>query len=363
MGPRSRWRRHVTARSSCHVLVELAGRHPSSAATPGEIRVFATCRNERLRLPAFLNHYRSLGIGRFFIIDNDSTDGTTDYLAGQPDVHLFRTADRYSEAAMGTDWLNALLARFGVGWWCVTVDIDELFAYPGSEHASLHSLTKYLDRCGYDALSCLLLDLYPDGPLTQCAYQPGDDLLAAAPYFDIGPYDRSALDQCPGVLIKGGMRERVFHPDFRTRSLAARIYDALYYRVLRHVAWLGARPPHRPPLLTKVPLVRWDEKSRYLQGNHAVSRKIVAPDTGVLLHFKFLHDFHARAVQEATRGEHYDGASEYRRYAERLNQNPDMTFMYAGSTRYERTAQLVRLGLMRETQAWTDARAETSTAP
>jgi hypothetical protein len=348
----------MTSRSpSCHVLVERTSHHPSPASRPGEIRLFAMCRNERLRLPAFLRHYRSLGIGRFFFVDNDSTDGTTDYLVGQPDVHLFLTANRYSEAARGTDWLNALLAAFGVGSWCLTVDIDELFAYPGCEHASLRTLTGYLDRYGYEAFSCLLLDQYPDGPLMQCSYQPGDDLLAAAPYFDIGPYDKSPLDMCPGVLIKGGMRERVFFSDFRTRGLAAKIYDALYYRVLRHIAWLGARPPRRPPLLTKVPLVRWDEKSSYLQGNHAVSRKIVAPDTGALLHFKFLHDFHVRAVEEAARGERYDGASDYRRYAERLNQNPDMTFMYEGSTRYDGTAQLVRLGLMRDTEAWAAARA------
>jgi hypothetical protein len=82
----------------------------------------------------------------------------------------------------------------------------------------------------------------------------------------------------------------------------------------------------------------------------------VAPETGVLLHVKFLHDFHARAVQEAARGEHYDGAVEYRRYAERLSQNPDMTLMYEGSMRFEGTAQLVRLGLMHDTQSWADAR-------
>jgi hypothetical protein len=346
----------TTPSPPCHILVEPPVHHRPTD-TRGEIRAFATSRNERLRLPAFLTHYRGLGVDRFFIIDNDSTDGTSDYLVDQPDVHLFRTANRYSEAAMGTDWLNALLARFGIGSWCVTVDIDELLAYPGSEHASLRTLTEHLDRNGYQALSCLLLDMYPDGSLKQCAYQPGDDLIAASPYFDIGRYERSRFDLCPGVLITGGMRERIFHAEFRTRGLTARIYDALFYRVLHNMAWLGARPPHRPPLLTKVPLVRWDAKSQYLKGNHAVSRKIVAPDTGVLLHFKFLQDFHARAVQEAARGEHYDGASEYRRYAKRLNQDPDMTFMYEGSARFTGTTQLVRLGLMQETKAWADTRA------
>jgi hypothetical protein len=304
-----------------------------------------------------LKHYRDLGIDRFFIVDNDSNDGTADYLVDQPDVQLFRTANRYSESGMGTDWLNALLAQFGVGSWCVTVDIDELLVYPGSEHASLRTFTEYLDRHGYQAFACMLLDMYPGGPLDDCAYQPGDDLVAASPYFDVGPYTKSPFDLCPGVLISGGVRERVFHSDFRARGLAARIYDALYYRVLRDLPWLDARPPDRPPLLTKTPLVRWDEESRYLKGNHAVSPKIVAPETGALLHFKFLQDFHGRAVHEAARMEHYDGASEYRRYAERLTRDPGLTFTYEGSVRFAGTAQLVELGLMQDTQAWIESRA------
>src|SRR5262249_10844827 len=102
----------MNALSAPHILVDQGVSH-DAAGQGGEIRVFATCRNERLRLPAFLKHYRDLGVDRFFIIDNHSADGSGDYLVDQPDVHLFRTADRYSEAAMGIDWLNALLARFG----------------------------------------------------------------------------------------------------------------------------------------------------------------------------------------------------------------------------------------------------------
>jgi len=146
--------------------------HPAAAL--GEIRAFATCRNERLRLPAFLKHYRDLGVNRFFVIDNDSSDGTTDYLVGQPDVHLFRTANRYSEAEMGTNWLNALLSEFGVGSWCVTVDIDELLVYPGSENVPLPTLTAYLDDHGYEALSCMLLDLYPARSLTRIIREGAD---------------------------------------------------------------------------------------------------------------------------------------------------------------------------------------------
>jgi glycosyltransferase involved in cell wall biosynthesis len=348
--------------TGAHVLVERATSGHRSM-TPGEIRAFSKCRNERLRLPAFLAHYRRLGVDRFIIIDNDSSDGTTEYLVGQPDVHLFRTANRFREARGGADWLNALLGEFGIGSWCVTVDIDELLVYPGSEQASLRTLTEYLDHRGYEALACMLLDLYPAGPLTEGRYTAGDDLLAAAPYFDAGPYHQSPVDPCPGMLIRGGMRERVFYPELRTRGRGARIYDGMLDRVafhapiLRDMPWLRARRRRNPPCLTKVPLIRWDEKSRYLTV-HWISRQIVAPETGVLLHFKFLHDFHDRAVQEAARGEYYDGASEYRRYAEKLSKNPHMTLMYEGSTRFEGTTQMVRLGLMQETEAWANATAK-----
>jgi hypothetical protein len=93
----------------------------------------------------FFQHYRAMGVDRFYIVDNESSDGTTEYLASQPDVHLFRTTDRYGESGSGTAWMNALLAEFGVGCWCVTVDIDELLIFPGSEQTPLRRLTAHLD--------------------------------------------------------------------------------------------------------------------------------------------------------------------------------------------------------------------------
>jgi hypothetical protein len=353
----------TAAATDCHVLVE----RTSWTDTPvdrREIRAFSTCRNERLRLPAFLAHYRRLGVDRFVIVDNNSSDGTTEYLASQPDVQLFLTAGRYSESKNGTAWMNALLAQFGVGLWSVTVDIDELLVYPGSEQVSLRGLTAHLEQGGYDALCCLLLDLYPAGPLKTCTYKAGEDLIAAAPYFDAGPYERIPVDLCPGILIRGGMRERVFYPEFRTRNFGVKLYEAMRGRAARRapflhdVPWLRARRGRTPPVLTKVPLVRWDSQSQYLHSTHWVSRKTVAPDTGALLHFKYLSDFHSRALEEASRAEHHDDGAEYRRYADRLGRDPDLTLMFEGSIRYENTAQLVRLGLMRDIADSKDAQGE-----
>jgi hypothetical protein len=363
LGRQSAFYDRMMASPPCHLLIEGKA---TGRPRPDEIRVFARCRNERLRLPAFFRHYRALGVGQFFIVDNDSSDGTKEYLAAQPDVRLFRTTNRYGEARSGTTWLNALLSEFGAGFWCVTVDIDELLIFPGSEQASLRSLTAHLDRRGHDAFVCLMLDLYPGGPLDENPYAAGDDLIAAAPYFDRGPYDRTPFDECPGFLTMGGVRERLFHPAYRTRGLGARMYHALFNRLLlrtpivRDLAWIRRLNPPSPPALSKVPLVRWDSGSRYLKSTHGVSAKTVAPEMGGLLHFKLLHDLHAKARDEAARGEYSQGASEYRRYARTLDQNPRTTFMYEGSVRFENTSQLVRLGLMQDSEAWIEARGEVS---
>jgi hypothetical protein len=87
-----------------------------------------------------------------------------------------------------------------------------------------------------------------------------------------------------------------------------------------------------------------------------VSSKRLPPETGVLLHFKFLADFHTRAVQEAARGEYFDGAADYKAYAEGLARNPRLTLMHEGSVRFRDTAQLVALGLMQDSTAWKAAR-------
>jgi hypothetical protein len=289
-----------------------------------------------MRLPAFLSHYRALGVHRFFVVDNDSSDGSVEYLQDQPDVHLFGSREPFRDTNGGARWLNQLLSEFGVGSWCVTVDIDELLVYPGSEHASLSAFTEYLDRQGHDALACLLLDMYPAGPLADCRYAPGDDPIAAAPYFDARPYRIQTVKECPGILIRGGMRERVFFPEFRGASAP--------------LAWLLRRT--RPPCLTKVPLVRWDAACEYLYANHWVTSKHVGIETGALLHIKFFQDFHESARREAARGEYFKGGVEYRRYAERLEHEPRLTLVSEHSTRYEGTLQLARLGLIRDTVTW-----------
>src|SRR5664280_1431460 len=153
-----------------------------------EIRAFLVIRNEDLRLPSTLRHHRSLGVHRFFVLDNGSTDGTLDYLSAGPDVHVFSTTESYSQSRYGVVWTNELLNAFGTGHWTLTIDADEQFIYPHYEQIKLPAFCKYLDSVGADVVPCLLLDMYSDGAVQDAVHDSAGSLLDTCGYFDSAPY-------------------------------------------------------------------------------------------------------------------------------------------------------------------------------
>lgn len=289
------------------------------------VLVFSTMRNEMLRIEHWLSHYRTLGVAHFLIVDNDSDDGTAEYLAQQPDVSLWITPHSYKASRFGVDWLTCLQIKHGHGRWCLTVDADELLVYPDSGSRGLPDLTKHLDANRRKAFGALMIDLYPKGSITAASFKAGDDPIAALPWFDADNYRAKIHDVFGNLWIQGGVRDRVF---------------------------FGSQP-ERAPTLNKTPLVKWRRSYAYVTSTHQILPRRLNDvfDTaqgdcvsGVLLHTKFLPNIGAKSEEELSRAQHFENSNLYQPYYTSLMDGPDL--WYKGSVAYEGTSQLEDLGLL-----------------
>ena len=290
---------------------------------PSDILVFSTFRNEDVRLPYFLKYYRDLGVNHFIMVDNDSTDGGRDYLAAQPDVSMWTTKAGYKRARFGVDWLNGLQQQYGHGHWCLVVDPDELLVYPFCDTRPLRALTDWLDASSIKSFGAMLLDMYPKGRIDQTPYAKDEDPVTIASWFDAGNY--TIQRKFGNLWIQGGPRARVFFPD----------------------------NPERAPALNKIPLVKWHRSYTYVSSTHNLLPRglnLVYDEwggekaSGVLLHTKFLDTMTVKAQEELERKQHYAASVEYKAYAARLSDNPDLWCRW--SEKYINWRQLEILGLM-----------------
>ncbi len=300
-------------------------KNTTSAIKPGDILLMSVVRNEKIRLPYFLSYYRKLGITHFLFVDNNSDDGTGEYLVAQPDVSVWRTSASYKRSTFGIDWSNYLLRKYALGHWVLTVDPDEFFIYPFCDTRPLQALTNWLDDTGVRSFGTMLIDMYPNGPIEDTSYHEGQDPFEIAPWFDSGNYMISRNPTYGNLWIQGGPRSRVFFQD----------------------------TPEKAPALNKIPLVKWHKRYVYVSSTHALLPRGLnqvyeeqggEKTSGALLHAKLINTLGDKANEELERGQHYRASGEYRAYAEQLQEKP--VFWNEWSEKYINWRQLEILGLM-----------------
>ena len=295
----------------------------SSRIKPSDLLVFVTCRNEKVRLPYFLDYYRKAGVDHFLFVDNDSSDGSREFLASQEDCSVWTTSASYRDAKFGVHWLNHLLRRHGTGHWCLTLDPDEFLVFPYNDTRNLKALCSFLDSNKKESFFSILLDMYPRDSVEDAVYSSGQNPLEVAPWFDPAGYHQEKAPQCDW-WTRGGVRRRVFFAD----------------------------NPDEAPALNKTVLVKWRKSFLYLSSTHVLRpfrlnephfRDDLCP-TGCLLHFKYMAMFKQKVDEEMKRKQHYAGSREYGRYAAMFARHDHL--WCEGSARYEDWRQLAHLGLL-----------------
>jgi len=306
---------------------QLSQLNDQPAALRSGVACIAVMKNERPRIDDFLNHYRSLGVSGFVLIDNGSTDGSLEVALAQPDCSVFSTASSYSASGFGSRWINAAVGLCGLGnRWLVVADLDELLVYDQCETHRLADLARLLERAGLDALPCLMLDMYDDGSTDQHNYVAGASMIDASPMFDATGYGREpsflkSLFPGKALAIAGGPRARTMF----SQSDAS----------------------HMLPYLHKVPLMRWTPDAG-MRTSHEVDPIIrnTSPVRGALLHFKFLNAPELTDKNRLLELDHWNNNKQQAKYFENLGETAGATFMFEHSARYDSSQSLVHHGLI-----------------
>lgn len=264
-----------------------------------ELAVICTCRNEMLHLPAYLAHYRKLGVKCFLFVDNVSDDGTREFLLEQKDCVVFSADTNYPVGRFGLTWQVTLMSNLRQGLWSLIADADELLVFPGWEKTKLAGFLKANAKSGVNAYRANLVDMYPKGPLSKADLSQGDPFKVAG-YTDVSPIRKEALYRGP-------------YSNDTTRISAVR------HRLV---------PNSRPLtfLAQKYALVRYNPAMRFANGLHFGAEMQIAEQELILAHFKYDAGFAERATTEAQRGKHFNAAEEYHRYVKLLSDDPDPSF-------------------------------------
>lgn len=122
--------------------------------------VFCLVKNGFIFVKEWLNYYRNIGASHFFIVDNESSDGTFEYLMEQSDITLFTTClpFKFYESVIR----NFIVSVYCKDMWCLSVDIDEFFDYPHSDKITMQAFISYQNINGYTAVIANMLDMFSD---------------------------------------------------------------------------------------------------------------------------------------------------------------------------------------------------------
>jgi len=296
-------------------------RHISSG--PDDVIAISVMRNSEAWLKSFLTHHRRMGISHFVIIDNGSTDKSVELLSRQSDVTLLQTFAPYH--AYENTMKRYLAERFCRGRWCLCVDADEQFDFPGSSRMGLGSLIQYLRFRGFNAVITQMLDMFSDRPISEARIDRDGDLRAQYPFYDLAdiiktPYQFGKVSNPAIKTHHGGIRKAIFGTNNG---------------------------------LSKVSLFFMDEEIKPFIAWHHALRARLADVSCVLLHFPFVESFGLKVAEAVTSGRYgYLTTDEYVSYLDGFQRRPQLTLKMESARRLHAVDELLENGFLVDSEEY-----------
>lgn len=279
-----------------------------------ELTLVSLFKNGAYYLPAFLRHYKKMGVRHMIFLDNGSSDHSYDILSKEENVTLLHTSLPFK--GNHKNFRRSVIREFCKGKWSLTVDIDELWDYPYSEKIPLKDLLVFLNSRGYTGMQSIMLDMFSNIPLNQLPDEASDDLLSTYPYFSNEGliYKKTKLKN--HMAVYGGVNNCVFG--------------------MKDIC------------LSKIPLIKWSPVVNYLPKDAHFSDFLNIPSiTSVLYHFRFNNHFYEK-VNTVVREENYaNGSKHYKLYAEFLKEKGELRLFNQNSRKLDDTKSLLDAGIMK----------------
>ena len=325
-----------------------------SDVDPSGFTLLAILRNEMYFLPAFLAHYRRLGVQRFVFLDDRSDDGSFEFLVQQPDTVVVGSDRRFGDKVELPSilsgsirdfrihflWRSILYDMFARERWALLVDLDEFIHLPSG--TTFQALVSKLDEQSIRALWAVMLDVYPKDITSFAEIGNCTQLnMSAIWYFDAEQHLRLRRGRPPKIVYPGA-RARLFS-QFGIDTLYAELgvrRPSRILRLLRRICTL--RRPLRYNSIVKPALLKWRDDS-YFKSPHNTN---LSASTNYLLpiqHFRFSGALGERMRMALRENSYFLDSSDYRLMSEllRIMQDQNGSFLYRNSRPLESFENLV----------------------
>jgi len=255
-------------------------------------------KNEGYFLPFFLDHYRQFGVSHFVFIDDNSNDGSIEYLLDQPDVTIlqsnFAFDDQIDGLRFGVAIRGKLSKQIFSGAWSLIADADEFWFPPGGIE-SFSSAAKELASAGHRICKGIMYDCFPK------ALAEIDSATLRDPPSEINPFTDSL-----GSIVWGNDSEPTqlsYENNVRSRLLGFLRRNGLitddFYRA------------RGTPNLYKVPLINWT-KSISMVSAHRLNGSYTDTPLMRCAHYKFFPNWQLKVKSALESGAYYNNSIEYK---------------------------------------------------
>ena len=294
-------------------------------------------------LPAFLAHYRRLGVERFVFLNDRSDDGSFEYICKQPDTVIVESGRAYGDSVKVPPhlsesirnlrivdlWRSMLHDIFAQDRWALQVDLDEFVRLP--EEMTFQDLAAQLDKEDVRAVWGIMLDVYPKDIATLAEQENSVRIDQSATWYFDGEMH---------VRLRNNKKPKIVYPGTRSRLYHMHGVDNLFPRRNKK-GWLKNKwfgkllPRDRFPKyvqLRKPTLLKWRDNS-FFRSTHLTNLTSSNVYLLPIQHFRFTGSLYRR-IEMALHEKSYHGESlDYRRLLALLQimEEKNSSFLYPNS--------------------------------